>query len=162
MKLTHNTGRSPVAPLPRPLHLTPSLSFGPAPAASGGTDAGPRPLLFSPAGTQWARPTPYSASLGEAGVRATQPTAPARAASGDDDLMSQVQDAPDASTQSRRAQWRLRISQARVTWNRLSVDELLKSDGHEDTLRGLVQERYAISSGEAGKQVRHFLAYHRG
>ncbi len=167
MKLTNPTHRSAIAPLPRPLHVAPPLSFGvpsaaALPSESSSLGVASRPLLFSPAGTQWARPAPYAASLSGKGVRATQPVTAARAARGDDDLMSQVQEVADAGSQTRRAQWRLRISQARIAWNRLSVDELLKSDGHEDTLSGLVQERYAISPGEAGKQVRHFLAHHRG
>lgn len=41
--------------------------------------------------------------------------------------------------------------------DKLTEDELRKSDGHEQKLVGLVQERYAISRDEADKQVKGFL-----
>ncbi|AVY95252.1 MULTISPECIES: CsbD family protein [Microvirgula] len=56
-----------------------------------------------------------------------------------------------------KSKWEQHVGTARTTWDKLTEDELRKSDGHEQKLVGLVQERYAISRDEADKQVKGFL-----
>jgi|GEM_PF-609663 len=56
-----------------------------------------------------------------------------------------------------KAKWKQQVGEAKITWGKLTDDELLKSEGHADKLAGLVQERYAISRSEADKQVKHFI-----
>jgi uncharacterized protein YjbJ (UPF0337 family) len=54
--------------------------------------------------------------------------------------------------------WKQRIGAAKIAWGKLTEDELLTLEGHEQKLAGLVQERYAISRDEADKQVKAFFA----
>lgn len=54
-------------------------------------------------------------------------------------------------------QWHLHVDTAKAAWDRLTEAELLKSEGHEEKLAGLVQERYAITQEEAEKQAQRFL-----
>jgi uncharacterized protein YjbJ (UPF0337 family) len=56
--------------------------------------------------------------------------------------------------------WKQKVGAAKVTWGKLTDDELLKLEGHEQKLAGLVQERYAISRDAAQKQVRTFFEQH--
>ena len=56
--------------------------------------------------------------------------------------------------------WELQISAAKVAWNKLTETELIKSEGQEQKLSGLVKERYAVSHDEANKQVKAFLQKH--
>ncbi|MCY1278366.1 hypothetical protein D9M68_318460 [compost metagenome] len=53
--------------------------------------------------------------------------------------------------------WNQHVGAAKIAWGKLTEDELLKSEGHEQRLSGLVQERYAITRDEAEKQVKTFL-----
>ena len=55
------------------------------------------------------------------------------------------------------ATWKQQVGSAKVTWGKLTNDELLQSEGHADKLAGLVQERYAISLEEANNQVKQFI-----
>ncbi|PJA43175.1 MAG: general stress protein CsbD, partial [Lysobacterales bacterium CG_4_9_14_3_um_filter_62_6] len=43
-------------------------------------------------------------------------------------------------------------------WGKLTEDELLKLEGHQKKLTGLIQERYAITRDEAHRQVKTFFA----
>jgi len=56
-----------------------------------------------------------------------------------------------------KASWKQQVNAARIAWTRLSVDELLGSEGCQDRLAKLVQERYALSSDEASRRVRNFM-----
>jgi len=56
-----------------------------------------------------------------------------------------------------KGKWKQQVGSAKVAWGKLTEDELLKSEGHEQKLSGLVQERYAVTHDEANKQVRHFI-----
>ena len=52
-----------------------------------------------------------------------------------------------------RGKWNQHVGAAKIVWGKLIQDELLKSEGHQQRLSGLVQARFAISR----KQVRSFL-----
>ena len=54
--------------------------------------------------------------------------------------------------------WPDKINKARAIWDRLTVDELLKTGGDIQKLIGLDQIRYAMNRSEASKQVTKFLA----
>lgn len=56
-----------------------------------------------------------------------------------------------------KANWKQQVNAARIAWAKLSVDELLESEGRQDKLVGLVQERYALSRDEASRRVRNFM-----
>lgn len=59
-----------------------------------------------------------------------------------------------------RAKWQQHVGAAKIAWGKLTDDEILKSEGHVQKLTGLVQERYAISNGQAEIQVKDFLSKH--
>ena len=56
-----------------------------------------------------------------------------------------------------KGQWKQHIGAAKIAWGKLTEDELLKLEGHEQKLAGLVQERYAVTRDEADKQVKAFV-----
>lgn len=56
-----------------------------------------------------------------------------------------------------KGKWKQQVGAAKVAWGKLTEDELLQSEGHEEKLAGLVQERYAITRDEADKQVKSFI-----
>lgn len=57
--------------------------------------------------------------------------------------------------------WKQHVGAAKIAWGKLTEDELLKIEGHEQRLAGLVQERYAITRAEAEQQVKGFFAKHK-
>lgn len=57
--------------------------------------------------------------------------------------------------------WKQKVGAAKIAWGKLTEDELLKIEGHEQKLAGLVQERYAITRDEAEKQVKDFFDKHK-
>lgn len=57
--------------------------------------------------------------------------------------------------------WKPLVGAAKATWDKLTMDELFKSEGNEQKLAMLVQQRYAIRAYEADRQVRNFLARHK-
>lgn len=59
------------------------------------------------------------------------------------------------------ASWERYISSAKIAWGELTEHELRKSQGDVKKLIGLVQERYAITYGEAEQQVKGFFDTHR-
>ncbi len=59
-----------------------------------------------------------------------------------------------------KGKWKQQVGSAKIAWGKLTDDELLKSEGREEKLVGLVQERYAITRDEADKQVKKFFAKH--
>jgi uncharacterized protein YjbJ (UPF0337 family) len=60
-----------------------------------------------------------------------------------------------------KGRWKQRIGAARIAWGKLTEDELLKVEGHEQKLSGLIQQRYAITRDEALRQVKAFFYKHR-
>lgn len=56
-----------------------------------------------------------------------------------------------------KGKWKQQVGAAKIAWGKLTEDELLKIEGHEQKLAGLVQERYAITREEAEKQVKSFF-----
>jgi len=56
-----------------------------------------------------------------------------------------------------KGQWKQHVGAAKIAWGKLTEDELLQLEGHEEKLAGLVQERYAITRDEANKQVHGFF-----
>lgn len=86
---------------------------------------------------------------------------PRQAAKGDDSVMSQ----PPPKQQQQalpggdelKAKWKQQMGAAKIAWGKLTDDELLRLEGHEQKLAGLVQERYAVTGDEADRQVREFF-----
>ena len=58
---------------------------------------------------------------------------------------------------SLKGKWKQQVGAAKIAWGKLTEDELLKSEGHQQKLAGLVQERYAVTRDEADKQVKDFI-----
>jgi len=61
------------------------------------------------------------------------------------------------SVDEMKGKWKQQIGAAKIAWGKLTDDELLKLEGHQDRLTGLVQERYAITRDEADRQVKSFF-----
>ncbi|HEX4911804.1 MAG TPA: CsbD family protein [Permianibacter sp.] len=53
--------------------------------------------------------------------------------------------------------WKQQVGAAKIAWGKLTEDELLKTEGQQTRLAGLVQTRYAIQPDEAEKQVKAFF-----
>jgi uncharacterized protein YjbJ (UPF0337 family) len=74
-------------------------------------------------------------------------------------MPAQMQQAmPNADAMKGR--WQQVVGAAKLTWGKLTDDELLKLEGHEQKLAGLVQERYGITRQVAEQQAREFFAKH--
>jgi uncharacterized protein YjbJ (UPF0337 family) len=56
-----------------------------------------------------------------------------------------------------KGKWQQQVGAAKIVWGKLTEDELLKAEGHQQRLSGLIQERYAITRDEAVKQVKNFF-----
>lgn len=56
-----------------------------------------------------------------------------------------------------KARWKQQVGSAKVTWGKLTDDELLQSEGQADKLTGLIEERYAVNRDEAKRQVENFM-----
>ncbi|PTU32297.1 CsbD family protein [Stenotrophobium rhamnosiphilum] len=56
-----------------------------------------------------------------------------------------------------KGKWKQQVGAAKIAWGKLTEDELLKLEGHQQKLAGLVQERYAVTRDEAEKQVKTFF-----
>lgn len=54
-------------------------------------------------------------------------------------------------------EWQQQVGAAKTMWGKITEDELLRTEGQQQKLAGLVQERYAISQAEATKQVSAFF-----
>lgn len=65
------------------------------------------------------------------------------------------------STDEIKGQWKQQVGAAKIAWGKLTDDELLRIEGHEQKLAGLVQERYAITRDEAVAQVKAFFEKNR-
>lgn len=53
--------------------------------------------------------------------------------------------------------WKQQVGAAKITWGKLTDDELLQTEGHIQKLTGLVQERYAVTRDEAEVQIKSFF-----
>lgn len=53
--------------------------------------------------------------------------------------------------------WKQHVGAAKIAWGKLTDDELLKLEGHQDRLAGAVPECYAITRDEADRQVKDFF-----
>jgi uncharacterized protein YjbJ (UPF0337 family) len=62
-----------------------------------------------------------------------------------------------SSIEEYKGKWQQQVGAAKVAWGKLTHDELLKTEGHEQKLAGLIQERYAISLEVAEEQAKEFL-----
>ena len=60
-------------------------------------------------------------------------------------------------SQGLKGQWKQSVGAAKIAWGKLTDDELLQTEGEIQKLAGLIQERYAIASDEANRQVKEFL-----
>lgn len=67
------------------------------------------------------------------------------------------QDYPFSDAGRLNAEWKKLISNAKISWGKLTEQELIRSGGHRENLSKLVHERYAISRVEAERQVNAFL-----
>ncbi len=56
-----------------------------------------------------------------------------------------------------KGKWKQHVGAAKIAWGKLTEDEFLKFEGHQDRLTGLVQERYAVTRDEADRQVKSFF-----
>ncbi len=56
-----------------------------------------------------------------------------------------------------KGKWRRQIGAAKLTWGKLTDDELMKLEGHTEKLTGLIQERYALTRDAAARQVENFF-----
>ena len=88
-------------------------------------------------------------------------SSPLHAAKGDDDIMSKQQSQSMPSTDQIKGKWKQQVGAAKIAWGKLTEDELLRLEGHEQKLAGLVQERYAITRDEADQQVKAFFDKHK-
>lgn len=68
-------------------------------------------------------------------------------------LYEEVSSRPRTAT----PRWKQQLAAAKTAWARLSVAELLRSGGREQTLIDLVEERYRVSRVEADRQVQRFI-----
>lgn len=65
---------------------------------------------------------------------------------------------PDVpSSDEIKGNWKQQVGAAKIAWGKLTEDELLKTEGQQMRLTGLVQARYAIHRDEADKQVKAFF-----
>ncbi len=62
------------------------------------------------------------------------------------------------SAEEIKGEWKQQVGAAKIAWGNLTDDELLKVEGQEQKLAGLIQERYAITRNEALAQVKAFFA----
>jgi uncharacterized protein YjbJ (UPF0337 family) len=56
--------------------------------------------------------------------------------------------------------WKTMIGAAKEMWNKLTDQELIKSQGNEQELTSLVRRRYSVPQEKANQQVKKFLAKH--
>jgi uncharacterized protein YjbJ (UPF0337 family) len=68
---------------------------------------------------------------------------------------------PLPSSTELKGRWKQHIGAAKLAWGKLTQDELLKIEGHQQKLSGLIQQRYAITRDEARRQVNAFFSKHR-
>ncbi len=57
-----------------------------------------------------------------------------------------------------KGKWKKQVGAVKIAWGKLTEDEILKAEGHQQKLAGIIQERYAITKEAAEKQVDKFFA----
>lgn len=62
------------------------------------------------------------------------------------------------TTEELKGKWKTQVGAAKIVWGKLTEDEILKAEGHQQKLAGIIQQRYAISKDAAEKQVKKFFA----
>ncbi|MEQ5836295.1 CsbD family protein [Marinobacter sp. NFXS9] len=60
-----------------------------------------------------------------------------------------------------KGKWKQQVGAAKLAWGELTEDELLKVEGRQEKLTGLIQERYGLERDEAARQVNEFLEKHK-
>jgi uncharacterized protein YjbJ (UPF0337 family) len=60
-----------------------------------------------------------------------------------------------------RKNWRQLAGLARIVWDELTLDELIKSEGDAQKLTTLIEQRYEMPRSDAEKQVMSFFERHR-
>jgi uncharacterized protein YjbJ (UPF0337 family) len=55
-----------------------------------------------------------------------------------------------------KGKWKQHTGAAKITWGELTDDEIMKSEGHQEKLCGIIQERYGITRDEANRQYDEF------
>jgi uncharacterized protein YjbJ (UPF0337 family) len=60
-----------------------------------------------------------------------------------------------------RKNWRQLAGLARIVWDELTLDELIKSEGDAQKLTTLIEQRYEMPRDDAEKQVMSFFERHR-
>lgn len=105
--------------------------------------------MKKPTGSRSPNDSPYT-------PRTTTPQMSAGSGSEDTTRPSLSQSVP--SLDQIKGQWKQQIGAARIAWGKLTDDELMTIEGHQQKLAGLVQERYAVSRDEAERQVKTFFA----
>lgn len=55
-----------------------------------------------------------------------------------------------------KGKWKQVAGRAKMTWNRLTDDDLGVADGHREYLVGKLQERYGWAKDQAEDEVRRF------
>lgn len=60
-----------------------------------------------------------------------------------------------------KGQWKQKMGAAKITWGKLTNDQLLQSEGRVEKLAGIVQEGYGITRDEAEGQVKDFFEKHK-
>jgi uncharacterized protein YjbJ (UPF0337 family) len=61
------------------------------------------------------------------------------------------------SADTMKARWKQHTGAAKAAWGKLTEDELLQTEGEAQKLSGLIEERYAVTRDEAGRQVKAFF-----
>ena len=61
------------------------------------------------------------------------------------------------ATPASKRQWMRSVPAARIQWGRLTIDELIQTQGDPDSLSALLQERYALTRIQADDEVAGFL-----
>lgn len=72
-----------------------------------------------------------------------------------------TQDSSKPLTEIIRKNWRQLAGLARIVWDELTLDELIKSEGDLQKLTQLVQQRYDMPHADAQKQVMSFFERNR-
>lgn len=75
-------------------------------------------------------------------------------------LPQQQQQGIIPSHEELKGKWKQQMGAAKIAWGKITEDELLKVEGHQQKLAGLIQERYAVTQEEATKQVSQFFDKH--
>ncbi|MBL6752472.1 MAG: hypothetical protein ISP90_18280 [Nevskia sp.] len=83
--------------------------------------------------------------------------APAQAARGDDDLMSQPPE-PTVEAGALTKIWKHQIGRAKRTWSKLAGADLAKVDGNPAKLADLLRLHYPLGDAEIDRQVAGFLS----